>query len=374
MEINLKTKFEDYVYIDYLLTDFCSKQYIMKNNWQTKYFCDLAKFSKYDFFEEQSNFEGTVEKSRTLPRTLYRFCKLNHYNLLDICNGYLYLSNIKSFNDLFDSSMAINTESEIKKNLLKEIKDIVPENIYYKIQAAKTNYNSDNYLFSNGIGFRNAIFDIFSIDSKLYFKIKNILEKIEEHVLDKVNTCLVDFAKVGCFASGDEKDIVNNTAMWGYYAENGSGICIKYNIEKIVNYQNENDCNNKQYYTQLNSRLYPIKYSNRRPILNIKNKGKWAKEIAFMKACTTKSTQWSKEKEYRLIIENNNPHIKNSKIKFPFIDTIFIGPYMDNSLKIGLIQLCKKLNINFCELEKDYYKYKLNEINKTGIELSLDDY
>lgn len=354
---------EKYEYI--VEHSFLGKAYTLKGNWQNHYFRDAIKnYEGNDFFEALLFFEGTMEKRRVLPRYLYRFCKPTNYNLLDIFNGYLHLSSVEDFNDLFDSKIAIDTERIVKKKLLKAVNGKIPQEIYIAISDSKLNIDSDRNLYFQK-GFRNVLHDLEWNSPTIYNIFKSQLQEIEIEVAEKVKDFQNSYARVACFCSGTDEEVLNNTSMWGYYADNAKGLCIKYDINKIIDYEEESDIQFKEYLRRLNCFLFPIRYTKKQPVVNLYANKKNNKEIAFMRATTTKSTAWSKEKEIRLILPNDCPLLRNNKIKFPFIDTVFIGPKMESELKKSIILLLEQLKIRYVELTTSNFKYEMQYTYET---------
>lgn len=120
--------------------------------------------------------------------------------------------------------------------------------------------------------------------------------------------------------------------MWAHYAKSYTGCCIGIDIQKLINYLTDNEQGGgieKVNYTQ---NFIPVNYF-RKPLRALSN---WI---------TTKSKEWSYEKEIRLFIfkKEGNPYW-DLKIKDKSIfNELYLGCQMEKNKKDDIIKLCRSL-------------------------------
>ena len=360
---------EKYNYISTCIGKGYSQKYIMQNGWMQRYFKDAMEFAKLQevsLFEGLINFLGTEEKTKTFPKYLYKFYRLNNLNILDVLNSQVHFADVRSFNDIFDSTIAYNEESFIKKHLAKTLKNKIDNETYYKIINAKINFNSDKYYLCRTKGMMEYLRDLVVL-SDMREVILNELTKARNEFSKYTSKNYLDTIKIACFASNEDEDkIINNLSMWAHYADNGKGFCVRYDIDILKNRNfevNDNLLTEKiKLFPVISAGLFPVYYRSHRGILSyLKSNNLYKKQIALMNACLTKATVWSKEQEYRIILNSGNSLLFNNKLYFPFVDHIFLGSQMDEELKISLASACNKQKICWTELKPSLFSYKFEE-------------
>lgn len=124
----------------------------------------------------------------------------------------------------------------------------------------------------------------FSLTDKYYPNSQGNLECFQKEQLTKVKRIEDEISQYGvvCYSS----DYINNL-LWSHYADNHKGMCLVFNVpeKKVPN-------------------LRKVSYSKNFPLVGITEKPEIYKEI--IKVVTTKSIDWSYEKEYREILNMKN--------------------------------------------------------------------
>lgn len=198
-------------------------------------------------------------ESGQIPKTLYKYYRLDQ-NLLDaLTNDYIWFSKPLSFNDPFDCNILIETEASYEEL----------RNYYLKYNFSEKVVNEKVLEFSrNPIGF--------------WKNINNIARKT------------VNNHGVACFSL-----VHDNILMWSHYTKNHMGVCVKYDLRKIL----------KEEMTPIN-----ITYQYDYPKFNYIH-GEFLKTFIG-----TKSIDWHYENEYRIISKHQG---KNYIEKDSIIEIIF---------------------------------------------------
>lgn len=267
---------------------------------------------------------------------LYKYANINdNFTLNNLINNQLGFNRIENFNDPFDTTPAAFIK---KKNLI-------------------------NYILSVSTIPNNVKQEIFHLSEK---ELKNIfLETIRKPIFTANKG-------ITCFSETND-----NILMWSHYSNNHKGICLGFDIneENLDDFiDTAKNINNNIFNSKTVYRLFTIKYSNNRPVLNlfnINNPTEESKQIENM--LITKSNIWKYEKEHRIIIYNG----KN--ISFPtgiyynrkYLKEIILGANLSINDFLKLYNTIKSFNINIqiCLTNKEIYKLNLYPMDNNHIKI-----
>lgn len=182
------------------------------------------------------------------------------------------------------------------------------------------------------------------------------IEKIYEKLDDGIKQIREGFGKqvgVECFTQSPT-DIL----MWSYYANKHTGICVEYDFSKLFT-------------TLPNAFLFPVHYSEKRPVLDIQTIYNPTTKVVDEDALRhefpniiwswiTKSLEWEREKEWRLIVFP----IKDDEsrlAKLPIVSRIITGINIteENYEAIAKIAKEKQIPIHRTRLKNDQYKIEI---------------
>lgn len=259
--------------------------------------------------------EATEYKNSCIPDVLYKYYWLddneekNERRLSTLAEGKVYMSSLGGFNDPFEGQAFVFDEKELRNK---------------------------------------------GWDPKWF---KDFVEQINSN------------AGVGCFCNSDEKE--QNMPMWAYYANNHSGFCVEYMIDRKV----------KKF-------MYPVSYDDTRVpgnsiIGNIidqtfdlikEGKGEYdmagklnaLNHMAYL-SLTSKHKSWKHEKEIRALV----PRFYGNYLDI-LPKKIFIGINCKKVHKARLIEIAKKFQ-PYCEVFQ--MKNVANSLNHWLIEekINLDN-
>lgn len=152
-----------------------------------------------------------------------------------------------------------------------------------------------------------------------------ITENFVWYTEQEVRKSLAHLYNITCFSKKND-----NNLMWSHYADNHKGICIEYSNE-LIEYLNKNE-------KFLASKT--VDYSKNPPLLDTFE----SKENQVIKIFFNKQSEWSYEKEFRIILygENQSEFIK---IRPEHIKSVFIGSKCETHISNKIIDVCKKRNI-----------------------------
>lgn len=178
--------------------------------------------------------------------------------------------------------------------------------------------------------------------------LSNIFLSISDDIFKKKNITSKENTYLTCFSENHDIKL-----MWAHYTDNNKGICIKYNIKD---------------YEYLMHVCYPIKYEDGYDYTEeLSNFKEHVYKLAF-DPYLRKETDWSYEKEWRLLF-NHKIFLRNVLkigdkyfLKLPKPSAVFLGKRINSENKRKIFDICKKREISLYQMEKDSREAKLYEI------------
>lgn len=156
---------------------------------------------------------------------------------------------------------------------------------------------------------------------------------------------------IACLSESDD-----SLLMWAHYANNHRGICVEYDLMKIN--------------TQLQFTPVPIIYSKDRVcfnVLNPDNAGNDSVEL-FIKSITSKSEEWSYEREWRIIRDDAacgdrwDTEKKGALLDMICPSSIILGCATEKELENTVRDFCKENRIPLYKMQKNPNQYQLNKV------------
>ena len=144
--------------------------------------------------------------------------------------------------------------------------------------------------------------------------------------------------------------------MWAHYANNHRGICVEYDIMEI---------NNQLHFTPV-----PIIYSNERVCFNNLNTDTAGNDAFafFLRSITSKSEEWSYEREWRIIRDKAacgdrwNAEKKGALLDMVRPGSIILGCAAEECFENIVREYCKENKIPLYKMQKDQRQYRLNKV------------
>lgn len=299
-----------------------------------------------------------------LPKTVFRYCAHSNDNIDLILNSQIKLSNPKEFNDPFDS-----LSQEVQRNVSDQAVyiDFVIEKLIYSTPDDKRKILKDRIIKANLLSTQ------ISYNEKAHFLRAAIDElKMEEKNLNEINPWFNRFygfsnkyvgdfvsdSSVACFSETNK-----STLMWSHYGSFGSGLCVEYNTNQIIDNMRE-----EIFY------FVPVVYSdNVYSEYNHRISEETRTFIWNLPQFMYKKSDWSYENEWRLVILEN----RMNYLEFDFIKTIYFGsnfkPYNKFNKCVNeqeqiekyikLLEYCNKKGIKIKRMKPDHgYNYQIYDV------------
>ena len=249
------------------------------------------------------------------PTYLYKYYRDNSLNWDAVRNNKMWYSAPNNFNDVFDCDIFVD-----EKSIFNSILQMVPDKR----------------------GIRPG--------SPMWRQLKQTLNQ-EIVSLKSTFHEMKSTTGISCLS-----EICDSLLMWAHYANNHRGICAEYELLEI----------NKQ----LGFSPVPIVYSDERSVFQNLNSDTLDYDVTdvFIKSLTSKSPEWSYEKEWQIIQDNTACGSKwDSANKGALLDmiipsSIILGCMVNQEYEKSIYEYCKNNKINLFKMEKDKDCYRLNKV------------
>lgn len=256
--------------------------------------------------------------------SLYKYYPDTTMHLNSIRNNQMWYSAPCNFNDVFDCDIAMDD-----KEILNETLKLVPDRR----------------------GIRPG--------SKMWKDLQKIVNQ-NLKTLQATFSELRNTVGVSCFSESED-----SLLMWAHYANNHRGICVEYDLLEI---------NNILKFTAI-----PIIYSQERTRFNLFKPERIENDAIglFIQSLTSKSPEWSYEKEWRIIRDNVacgdkwDRNKKGALLEMIRPCSITLGCAARAEFEKDVTDYCSANRITLYKMEKDPIQYKLNK--KSILEFEKED-
>lgn len=206
--------------------------------------------------------------------------------------------------------------------------------------------------------------DMLNLDDSLNQLYDRAIEIRDKTYLPGIHSFLSRLT-VSCFSASGW----NSQLMWAHYANSYSGICIEYDFSQIKDFRGF---------------IYPVKYSNSRPTLKLKDLGINISSIdgkaaidqdgadmnAILSYLLYKNTCWAYEEEWRII--NIGEEYTPLFIDMPEIKSITFGLQVDSVCRQLLWDVCKEKRIPCYQLRASIDQYELERYPLTDADFPFN--
>lgn len=188
---------------------------------------------------------------------------------------------------------------------------------------------------------------------------------------------LSDLAYMSCFTESN-----GNSLMWSHYAEQNTGICVEYDLKKLINSKADGL-----------KHIFPIIYMEKRIIERdidslISSNGALTDAIKreyeydgdeilddILPLFLTKGKVWEYEREWRVIYSKKqmydleSPELYSRNIKFECVSGVYLGYRIHPEIKKNIIEICAristddyKIKVHQAELDNEGYEIRFREL------------
>lgn len=331
-----------------------------------------------------------ADKKEHMPDSLFKFSPFNQNSIKCIEANAVFMNNPRNFNDPFDCVLCASEDEFIKQYLVEHLvrTDAVNREILTEeelstlkyVSCKEMKYDAWNTMFSRTVSrlvydsdkqeMRKGASEIHEVIYQAMREYRNGLEQLREGIVG-----ITSFANINKFA------LTSYMELWAHYAQNHEGFCVEYDMKQTIADDRVN--------AMLIGGLLPCNYRARQIELSKRKIYKYIKKLPFtpyekmefeksiILSFLTKSSSWSYENEWRLILPCDICEIYGNMVPFFPIKAIYIGCRMPANNREFLYGLAQRrgiviYNMNMhehrFELEGDYFPVDIEEYFKRQYE------
>lgn len=321
-------------------------------NWKDE-FLKLYMSSDEDEIQQAINL-----KEQHIPQHLYRYRSASNAKYIQSeLFGQIYMPHISELNDPFDSCSLLESENINNyfkpDDFVKKLKHVT--NFEMPTDTLNPNTWSEDLLSyvlsAQGLNEKSKEDTIASFQSEIRRRI--------EKVNIQMNSAIKKDYRIACFS-----ETPYNLPMWNHYANGHDGLCFEYDTLSF------------RYDSTLRQRLFPIFYQDKLPdILELMKDMKYSPISLFDYILIHKLTDWSYEKEWRLVLNFQQISQNTEDLPDDYWDTgkiefitrpskVYLGAKINRDVKNLLLVLCSKLKIDIYQMECTEYGLKESVVGK----------
>lgn len=357
----------------YDINDFRSKFY--KGDWikaWLDYVSEEAIVSESNIYELM--WERSSDKKEHMPLKLYKFYPFNENSIKCIEQNKVYLNTPEYFNDPFDCAICTNELEFEKEYLLDYIKrtGAIERNVLTQQEKNKIDrsicVDQDEHRGSPYILFDSVVFHIYYNEGNYNEKAEELLKvcaEAREVFKRSLKTLREQKIRVTSFSDLKKEQLQTHMEMWAHYGQQHCGFCVEYDLSASID---------DEIIAQIvQGSLFLCKYSARPIRMSKRNFYKYAlgkaltvhQKLQFEKSIImsflTKSSAWSYEKEWRMILPNDVSVFYDNMVPFYPIKTIYLGCKMPTDNREYMYRLAREKGIEVVNMEQYCNEFKLKE-------------
>lgn len=359
----------------YEITDYRSKFY--HGNWVKAWLKEVITQAQ----ETECNMYETMWKMYThklehMPKSLYKFFPFNENSIKCIEENVVFMNSPDKFNDPFDCLICANEDEFIKKYLLDYFNDtnaiqrgILTKSEYLKLVYSVTEPPRHSRYWDIYRGFESVLSHLRWDEEKKMEKecadeLYQVCRQASELYQNTLSKLRKQTIKVSSFSCLKDEELLNSMEMWAHYAGNHHGFCVEYDIKADINDRKELPvilgsllpCSYGARQIQIsNDKLY--KHAMQKKFTNYQ---KVQFEKSILLTFLRKSSSWSYEREWRLVLPNDLCSAYGNLIPFFPIRAIYLGCKMPEDNKEYMYRLAKRKGIIVCNMDLQEHYFELD--------------
>ena len=321
----------------------------------------------------EAMWRGYADKMEHMPSKLFKFFPFNHNSLKCLEANAVFMNNPRNFNDPFDCMLCANEDEFIKKCLIEHLikTDAVNRGI---LTAEELNMlevsRCENAGFDNVYStFDRVVFHL-CYDENIHKRrkgeqeIRSLIYRFMSEYRIKLKQLREHVAGITSFANIDEFELTSYMELWAHYAQNNEGFCVEYDLAHPLKDTHNN--------AMVLGGLLPCNYGTKQVVLSKQKIYKYVRGIPFtqyekiefdksvMMSFMRKSSAWSYEKEWRLILPLDICEVYENMIPFYPIKSIYLGCRMASDNKEFIYRLAKRKGIAVFDMNLHEYKFEMD--------------
>jgi Protein of unknown function (DUF2971) len=314
-------------------------------DWMRKFIDTMFPIDTKNINIEEAFEEAFRLKYQHIPKSLFKYRAINKNSIKNFEENTIWLSNPSTFNDPYDCALTVDFE-RLSNELVKQdlngflsllVKQQVSEDIIKSIRSSDSPLDVVTEHFLESEPERRKI--------ELKKLIAEIGQERYRKLLEQFLALLKKSYKICSFSERND-----SLLMWSHYADSHKGFCIEYDISVLP-------------YGDHRSRfMFPVVYSpeifDATSNLRYKESNNF-NNLRYILSAMTKSTDWSYEKEWRLIFphgifEHDRP------FPMPLPKALYLGCKIEDSNYNSLMRIASEKKIPVYEISLSNKEFRMS--------------
>lgn len=315
-----------------------------------------------------------TDKMEHMPKSLFKFFPFNHNSIKCIETNNVFMNNPKNFNDPFDCVLCASENEFLKQYLIEYLirTDAITRGILTEEELGKLKHSrcEDTRYGSIYKTFESVAFHLTYDEDKHEMRkgdleISTVLERARRTYNNALEQLRGRTVGITSFANVNKIKLSTYAELWAHYAQNHEGFCVEYDLTQTTDDVNVN--------AMLMGGLLPCSYGARQITLGRRKMYKYANGLSFtpyeqmefeksiILSFLNKSSSWSYENEWRLILPLDVCEIYRNMIPFFTIKAIYIGCRMPADNFDFMLRLAQRKGIEIYDMSMHEYRFELED-------------
>ena len=293
---------------------------------------------------KESTIKAAKLKFENMPKLVYKYRTASDNHLEALRHNILYASAPSCLNDPYEGSLYIDVKKRWRL-LYQTFLDM-----FYKETGLELAIRVDDFADQESFVIELAkCMGIYDHELKSWKDLWSIADEMAKIGLLRFQEELkIESDKLHRICSFSE--VNDSPPMWSHYSADYSGFCIGYNIKELDN--------------DLTDLLFPVRYTDE--MIEVDDtffNGEKPNNSFYIDSLTRKSTQWSYEHEWRLLLIAQSQEMIQ-KIDLPIPKLIILGKNISEENKEKILEIANINNIPCFKhvLRKDSFAFELEEL------------
>jgi hypothetical protein len=293
---------------------------------------------------QEATIQATKIKFENMPDIVYKYRTALDNHIEALRENVLYASAPSCLNDPYEGALYIDVKKRWKvfyKTFLETFYNKTGLKLAIRVEDFT---NQDSFVIELA-----KCMGIYEHELKCWKELWNIKDEMDKKVLITYQKELeIESDKLHRICSFSE--VNDSPPMWSHYASDYTGFCVGYNFKELNN--------------DLTDWLLPVRYTDE--MIEVDDtffNGGEPNDSFYIDSLTRKSTQWSYEHEWRLLLIAQSQEL-TQRINLPTPKQIILGKNISNENKNRIVQIANTNNVPCFKhiMSKDNYSFELIEL------------
>lgn len=299
--------------------------------------------------DERDISRAAIIKTCNLPSHIYKFRAVNGYSLQNLRDSTIWLCSADQYNDPYECSAKLDLSRlsiETSRRRFREIASFARLGDRLDEATLAHAEQADDPMCEIALALLRSHEPPLNEDKieSLINDLFSVAADVSSGIIRHQNALLQRGMKICSFSERND-----STVMWGHYADSHKGFCIEYAISDLDDFHRH--------------AMFPVVYSDElfdatKYVLRSMAGGTF-NNLYGMLAASRKSSDWSYEKEWRLILPWGESYA-DGNFAMPRPSAIYLGSRIPAAHRQQLLEIANAIQVPWEDMELDLGKFRLS--------------